>query len=471
VLTRFYYLIFMALIAVSCSREEKETPLLTIQVTIIQHAYDANITWQAVTGYNDSSLLFSVYLGDSLVAENILRRNYNIRGLEPSAVYKGRIEASSDGRTVAAGPFEFTTAKDLPPGDFEITTSIIRNHSVTLEWSAADDPEKGPVTYNVYLGNTLKASGLTSTTLDFDSLNVLTYYSGRIIASDTAGNTHELSFSFRTIHPDNSMMAHTYEEFENRRREYAWYLPTSYPAVQNMPLVIFLHGANGNAWNQMQSSYFRTIADRENFVFLMPQALLGTYNGESIFQWNAHFIFPWDDAAFISQLIDTMHAAYNIDLNRVYLAGMSNGGFMTFFAARPLQDRLAAIAPVSGLMSSNIYTGYTLSHPMPLCYMHGTADNIVVMNGNPSLNQVLNLWTGINGCGSVPQITELPDLVQDDNSTVTLFRYSGASEDSEILYYRINGGGHSIPGVEYGANMDINAFEEMWKFFSRHARH
>jgi polyhydroxybutyrate depolymerase len=103
--------------------------------------------------------------------------------------------------------------------------------------------------------------------------------------------------------------------------------------------------------------------------------------------------------------------------------------------------------------------------------MHGTADNIVTMNGNPSLNDVLNLWININGCNSVPEVTELPDLVQDDNSTVTLFRYTGTSDDSEILYYQINGGGHSIPGIEYGANMDINAFEEMWKFFKRHIKH
>jgi polyhydroxybutyrate depolymerase len=442
-----------------------------LSVTIIQHAYDANLSWNLVENYPDSSVTFSLYLNDSLVASKIRERNHNIEGLRPVKVYNGRVDAIAEIGLIASGSFEFTTANDLPPADFEITTTVIRNHSVTLKWSPAADPEGGPVTYDVYLENKLKSGSLSSMSFTFDSLNILTYYNGKIVATDTAGNTMELSFFFRTIHPDNSVMAHTYEQFQGRRREYTLYLPKSYPEAGSPPLVIFLHGANGNAWNQMQTSYFREIADRENFIFLMPQALLGTYNGESVYQWNAHYIFSWDDAAFISQLIDSMHTAYNADLSRIYIGGMSNGGFMTFFAAKALQDKVAAIAPIAGLMSTNIYTGYTLCHLMPLCYMHGTADNIVTMNGNPSLNDVLNLWININGCNSVPEVTELPDLVQDDNSTVTLFRYTGTSDDSEILYYQINGGGHSIPGIEYGANMDINAFEEMWKFFKRHIKH
>ncbi len=458
----------MVAVIFPCCKEENEEQILPLNITIIQHAYSANLSWNSISGYADSMQSFSIYLGDSLVVGNISEKNHSVDGLRPSSIYKGRIDAMNGKRLIASGTFEFTTAADLPPGNFEITSSVIRNHSVVLTWSQAKDPEHGPVAYDIYLGNHLLKSDTAGTGFQFNGLNVLTYYSGKIIAHDTAGNEVELNFTFRTIHPDKSEMYHTYGDFDSRRREYAWYIPKAYPEAGSMPLVILLHGANGNAWNDMQKSTFRTIADRENFIFLMPQALMGTYNGESIYQWNAHYLFPWDDAAFINKLIDTMHSAYNIDLKRVYLAGMSNGGFMTFFAARPLQERIAAIAPIAGLMSSNIYSGYTLSHPMPLCYMHGTADPIVTLNGNPSLNQILNLWITINGCSNTPEISELPDLSTDDISTVTLFRYTGTSGDSEILYYRINGGGHSIPGIEYGANMDINAYEEMWKFFKRH---
>jgi poly(3-hydroxybutyrate) depolymerase len=52
---------------------------------------------------------------------------------------------------------------------------------------------------------------------------------------------------------------------------------------------------------------------------------------------------------------------------------------------------------------------------------------------------------------------------------VTLYQYNGYTMDSEIQYYKIIGGGHSVPGVEPGANMDINAYEVIWSFFSRHS--
>ena len=121
----------------------------------------------------------------------------------------------------------------------------------------------------------------------------------------------------------------------------------------------------------------------------MPQALLGTFNRETIYQWNAHYIFPWNDVALLSYLIDYMYTKYNIDLSKVYMSGMSNGGFMTFFAARDLQYRIAAIAPISGLISANVFANYSLNRPIPLCYMHGTADNIVKIDGFPSAEVIL----------------------------------------------------------------------------------
>ncbi|MBK7030633.1 MAG: hypothetical protein IPH45_16135 [Bacteroidales bacterium] len=97
--------------------------------------------------------------------------------------------------------------------------------------------------------------------------------------------------------------------------------------------------------------------------------------------------------------------------------------------------------------------------------MHGTADPIVLINGIPSANDIINFWVGNNECSPIPEVTKLPDLNTSDNSTVTVFHYPGFTSRSEVIYYMIEGGGHSVPGVEPGANMDINAYEEIWSFF------
>lgn len=463
----FAILFLLTLLLFSCKKQAENDIPDNLTVTTIRGVYESTISWNDVSGYPDSLQRFNVYLDDSLIAGNIISRFLKITGLNESTEYSGRVEGFYNGEKIGSGKFGFTTNKDLPPNEFLITTTDIQNDKIRLEWEKAVDPEHGKVIYDVYLGSLLYSENLDSNKCEISGLNPLTTYFIKIIAKDEKRNTKELGCIAKTIEPPGSHMIQTFITIGNYKREFSIYLPQSIVTERERPLVIYLHGANGNGWKQMQSSYFRNIADREDFLLVMPQALLGTYNGESIYQWDAHELFPWDDVAFFNKIIEFMDADYNVDLKRVYLSGMSNGGFMTFYAAEQMQDKLAAIAPIAGLMSSNIYNGYTIDHPIPLCYMHGTADSIVKMNSGITLNQVINLWIDINGCDHAGTQEELPDINTTDNATVTLFRYYGSSPNSEIRYYRINGGGHSVPGIEPGSTFDINAYEEIWKFFKR----
>jgi poly(3-hydroxybutyrate) depolymerase len=465
---RFTILFLLFLFLFSCKKENDNSDNLV--VTVINGVYESTLSWKAVAGYTDTLQRFNVYLGDSLIAANINTRFLKVAGLNESTEYSGKIEAFLNSEKIGSGTYNFTTNKDLPPNDFQIITTDIQNDKVGLVWEKAIDPEHRKVTYDVYLGSLLFSENLDSNKCEISGLNPLTTYFVKIIAKDEKGNTNDQGCIIKTIEPAGSHMIHTYVTVGYYKREFSIYLPQSIVIQRERPLVIYLHGANGNGWKQMQSSYFRIISDREDFLLVMPQALLGTYNGESIYQWDAHELFPWDDVAFFNKLIEYMDTNYGVDLNRVYLSGMSNGGFMTFYAAEQMQDKLAAIAPIAGLMSSNVFNGYSISHPIPLCYMHGTADSIVKMNSGITLNQVLNLWIDINGCDHAGTQEELPDINNTDNATVTLFKYNGTDPNSEIRYYRINGGGHSVPGIEPGSTFDINAYEEIWKFFKRFSK-
>jgi len=464
-----YLFIFLLLAIIGCKKSDDSKIIQSFQVFVIQGVNDATLIWDSVEGYSDSLLDFDIFLNDSLIAAHLKSRTYKIVNLSEHSEYKVSVTAFSGNTKIAEQSRIFTTLVNQAPKAFNIREIEIRNNAVSLKWTKSDDPENDSVYYDVYLDNDLLISDITELSDEISGLVAGKYYKGEIIARDKAGNSQKVIFNFTTLLSDNSTLVHRFFKYQGYQREFAYYLPASYNSTVDMPLVISLHGANGNAWKELEKTSFKSIAEKENFILLMPQALLGTFNGETIYQWNAHYIFQWDDVSLLNQLIDFMFTEYHIDLSKVYISGMSNGGFMTFFAARGLQHRIAAIAPIAGLISDNVFINYSLNRPMPLCYMHGTADQLVRIDGNPSANTIISFFVENNKCVTTAEITQLPDINQNDNSTVTLYHYNGYWNDSEIQYYKIIGGGHSVPGVEAGANMDINAYEVIWSFFSRHS--
>ena len=109
---------------------------------------------------------------------------------------------------------------------------------------------------------------------------------------------------------------------------------------------------------------------------------------------------------------------------------------------------------------------------MPLCHIHGTHDTTVPVEGNAthvSFEKILEFWIPNNNVNTSPNINELPDIYQNDNSTVTKLLYNSENRrSSDIVYYRINNGNHSIPGIQSWSNKDIHAYTELWGFFKTH---
>lgn len=463
-----FTLISILIFLTQCRKDEVTNSIKSISLFASPNITEVFLSWQCIEGFSDSLVDYRLVLGDSIIVEKLKAKTYKIHNLTENTKYTGTIEAFLGSKEIANSAFEFTTLEFPPPIEFKVNEIAIKNNSISISWDRSISNDKKLIVYDIYINNILKIAGIEKTTCVINGLTQSSSYTCQIIARNIYDKTTKTGFSFQTIGVEKSVLVHKFIQFEERLRDFAYYIPINYDSTKNFPLVIHLHGAGGNAWNEIKRN---ALADRENFIFLMPQALLGSYNGETIYQWNAHYIFPWDDVSFLGYLIDFFYTKYNIDLSRVYISGMSNGGFMTYFAGCKLQNRVAAIAPMAGLISNNVWSGYTLNRPIPLCYIHGTADNTVNINGNSgslSAAAIIKFWINNNGCDSVPFITQIPNINTSDNSTVTLYQYHGYTTDSEIQYYMINGGGHSVPGVEFGANMDINAFEVTWQFFKRH---
>jgi polyhydroxybutyrate depolymerase len=185
------------------------------------------------------------------------------------------------------------------------------------------------------------------------------------------------------------------------------------------------------------------------------------------------------DLQFISDLIDSLSDEYNIDLARIYVNGMSNGGGMAHLLACEFSNRIAAIGGVAGAYLYP-WKDCRLSRPVPVIAFHGTDDPIVPYHGGRTIVPFHDFeflpvpewaanWAKKNGCAddpeSIPPIGEVGGL-----------RYIHYGSNVEVVFYTVSGGGHTWPGGDElpkwltgPTNMDVNATEIMWEFFSKYS--
>ena len=112
-------------------------------------------------------------------------------------------------------------------------------------------------------------------------------------------------------------------------REFYEYIPTNYSNSEAAPLVIILHGLGGFAIDYTDYG-LNQIADTARFI---PIYLQGTQNGLGSTSWNngmALVSSTSDDHLFISSIIDSMHASYNIDKTKSLCCWDFNGGHYDF---------------------------------------------------------------------------------------------------------------------------------------------
>ncbi|MBN8678255.1 MAG: T9SS type A sorting domain-containing protein [Chitinophagales bacterium] len=257
-------------------------------------------------------------------------------------------------------------------------------------------------------------------------------------------------------------------------REYLLYIPAAYTGNTAVPLIFNLHGYTSSNLEQMFYADFRPIADTANFLIVLPN---GTIDAQGNRHWNT-FIgnSNVDDVGFIRDLLNSLESTYNIDANRVYSTGMSNGGFMSYSLACELNDRITAIASVTGSMIQSKLNACNPARPVPVMEIHGTSDNTVPYNGLPaatfvSIPALLNTWAGLNNCNPVPTITPVPNNNTTDGCTAERQIYTGGEYGSTVEHFKVIGGGHTWPGSAFNigiTNQDFSACKEIWRFFSQY---
>lgn len=243
-------------------------------------------------------------------------------------------------------------------------------------------------------------------------------------------------------------------------REYTLYIPDSYDSGSSVPLLLNFHGFGGSASDYMLEADMRSLADSETFILVYPQG--SCLDGFS--HWNP--CLPGgdnkseaDDFDFIEAMIEEVSSQYNVDRERIYAAGYSNGGMMAYGLATFKSELIAAIASVSGTMLDCM--GPT-SHPMPVIHLHGTADGVLPYDGSDeysSAQSVLNYWIDFNNTVTSPTETSAT------NGGVTIEHYVYDQGDSNVSveHYKYIEGDHIWFNSTYQGQTTA---ELVWNFVS-----
>lgn len=166
-------------------------------------------------------------------------------------------------------------------------------------------------------------------------------------------------------------------------REDKWIFPfveySNMKTAEKFPLVIQLHGAGERGWGKDDLAgvdvhgFSKIIRDADfECIFIMPQCPPDTF-------WVAKI-------ESIIMFIEQIKNEYNVDENRVYLTGLSMGGYGTWFTAMARPDLFAAIAPVCG--GGMAWNAEVLK--MPIWTFHGAEDTVVSPYHTDEMVQKLN---------------------------------------------------------------------------------
>jgi predicted peptidase len=153
---------------------------------------------------------------------------------------------------------------------------------------------------------------------------------------------------------------------------YLLYLPRGYGSrpEQRWPLILFLHGAGerGDDLGLVKKHGIpKIVEERDDLPFIAVSPQCPTHSN-----WAAHI-------RDLDGLLTEAMSRYAVDLKRVYLTGLSMGGFGTWHLATAYPQRFAAIAPICGGVEWSLDFQETASRlkDVPVWAFHGAKDEVV----------------------------------------------------------------------------------------------
>jgi len=262
-------------------------------------------------------------------------------------------------------------------------------------------------------------------------------------------------------------------EFDSVDRSYIAHVPddAAIGAPLTLPVLVVLHGAGGNALKAETATGLTTFAKADDFIVVYPNGTQAADIGGQL-AWNAGACCGVpkrtgvDDVGFIEAVLDDVQAKYAVDTNRIYLAGFSNGGMMSYRMSCELGDRIAGIAVVSGAFNVSSCDSEATTDVL---IIHGTGDLTVPYKGglsnertaarfgqwsNKSVADAAKVWIARDDCDDSPD--------SETQGSLTWQVYEGCADDSKLEVISIKNGQHVWP---LAPNSGFDASETIVEYF------
>lgn len=282
-------------------------------------------------------------------------------------------------------------------------------------------------------------------------------------------------------------------------REAIMHIPPGYDGKKPTKIIYECHCFTGNAQQQAETTRMNERADKPTaddpqgviVVYLNAKGWFGDHFRQ--FNLNNKPSYRVDELAFFETLDNTLKSKLNIDSNRVYIAGFSNGGMLAQEIAAKYPDRIAAMACVGGCQ-----TGTVPDKPMNTLIFHGDKDVIVPPGG--ASNVLTDRWPTVKSVKdaivtygarfgrpilfpnfkSVEQTRDAAKAATGTDSSefdrpapgVSRETYTNSSTGKQVVVYR-HVKGHVYPGdprpyLDSEPLTDIDATDIMMDFFRKH---
>jgi polyhydroxybutyrate depolymerase len=288
-------------------------------------------------------------------------------------------------------------------------------------------------------------------------------------------------------HRQESGIEDFYLPVQQKSRHVSVYTPSRAQQITTpMPAVFIFHGYGMDDRDMMQMTRFNALAEKEGFLAVYPQGRGKMWNSKGV---------PNDlteDVDFVEAILLQLAQSRNVDSQRIYATGLSNGGLFVQRLACEMPGRFAAFATVAATIGKPQSETCTQAVAAPVLMIHGTNDPIITWNGKIhrlffkfrtsrllSVQDTLNLWLERNGCEPNPSRVFRAGISQQTFSQQAL-----SAEEREFRHCKhampvtqliIHGGGHTWPGNTPGnwltewymgktyRSLDASAF--IWNFF------
>ena len=261
---------------------------------------------------------------------------------------------------------------------------------------------------------------------------------------------------------------------DGKKREYYLSLPedTSKP----FPLIINFHGFLSHAIEQQEFSQMDNYAHLNGVGVIYPEGINKSWNiGKDMMSEE-------NDIGFVNALIDSVTSKYNIDSDRIYACGFSNGGEFSYELMCRLSNKIAAFGSVGGNFIINEKRSCNINREIPLIHIHGTKDRLAKYNGYNgyflSTISSVDFWAKHNQLDKMV-VENIEDIHKKDRTTVEKYTFYKDNSDTKVIHLKVINGGHVWLGsptfdlfyqkLLFGRNNhEINSSKELVDFFLKY---